>query len=250
MISILVPSIRQNNLLKLYESITLSFSGKFEMIVAGPYELPKIFLNMENVWWVNTHRSPNAAQQEALLQSDGDWICAAADDGEFLPGALDYAMDAMEMSEERTIVVGKYLEGDTPHPDMAKDDYYRFGYHKSYRLKGVPQDGLIFNCGVISRKFMLELGGWDAQNFQATTCAHADLGIRAYKEGAEMILMDTPLFKCSHMPGNTGDHAPINRAMKKDLKTFKFLYGSQNVRTKIYPENWKLTPEIWKERFK
>lgn len=263
-LSIIVPSIRPQNLLVLYNSIDIE---NFEMIIVGPNPPPMI---QENVHWVMSWKSPNACQQMGLLIAKCDYITFASDDGVFLPNALDKAIKLMEVSEvysiydetiggilgdppqrKETIVVGKYLEGDNPNPDMLKEDYYKFEYHKSYRLKGVPQDGLIFNCGIISRKFMLELGGWDADRFDTTTCAHADLGIRALKAGAKMILMNEPMFKCSHEPKRTGTHGPIHDSMiKHDLPNFIKTYSKPNNRVKIPINNWENTPEKWGRRFK
>ena len=242
-LSVIVPSIRPQNLLKLYNSIDIE---DFEMIVIGP-EIPMTATECSGkIKVITSHRRPNAAQQQGLLQATGDYITFAADDGIFLPGALDYAMS---MAEERTIVVGKYLEGNEPHLDMEKEDYYRFKYHKAYRINGVPQNGVIFNCGIISRNLICELGGWDCQ-FEATTMAHADLGIRAKKRGAEMVLMDQPMFKCSHQPGKSGDHKPIHEAMKRDIKTFSKIYASPNDRQVINIDNWKNTEEKWRRRFR
>jgi len=249
-LSIIVPSIRIFGIPLLYDSIMDSFKDTFELIVVGPNPVVWPLSDYDNIKFIKSYRSPNAAQQQGLMAATGEYICAAADDGVFLPGALDEALD---MAEERTIVVGKYLEGDDPHPDMAKDDYYRFKYHKDYRLKGVPPESYIFNCGIISRRFMLELGGYDAQNFECTTMAHADLSIRAYKAGAEMVLMDQVLFKCSHEPKQTGTHGPIHRAQtRRDEPTFKRIYSNPKVyvdRIKIDLMNFEKTPERWSERF-
>lgn len=243
-LSIIVPSIRVSGVEKLYRSI--DYKGEWELFIITP-EVPTI--SSPKVKYITSYRSPNACQQQGLEEAKGDFITFASDDGEFIPGALSEAMLGMRDSHisPGNIIVGKYLEGDNPNPDMKKEDYYKFGYHKAYRIKGVPQDNLIFNCGIILRRFMLELGGWDCR-FQATTCAHADLGIRASMAGANMILMNHPLFKCSHQPGKTGDHKPIHEAMKKDLKTFKIAYSGKR-QTNIELDNWKNTPEVW-ERFK
>jgi len=184
-LSVIVPSIRPLNLLNLYKSIDVD---DFEMIVITPYLLTHDLgiSSYKNIKSIYSRRSPNACQQQGLMVATGDYITFAADDGEFLPNALDYAVG---MAEENTIVVGKYLEGDNPNPDMLKEDYYKFKYHKAYRIKGVPQDCLIFNCGIISRKLIMQLGGWDAEYFDVPTIGHADLGIRAFKYEAEIMLL-------------------------------------------------------------
>lgn len=255
-LSVIVPSIRPQNLLAIYNSIDIE---DFEMIVVGPF-IP--------MWWsdklkfIESYRSPNACQQQALSIAKGELITFASDDGIFLKGTLDKAIKKIETYEclnvldnsaretlleptenKNLIVVGKYLEGDNPI-NMESEDYYKFGYHKAYRLKGVPQNNIIFNCGLISGKFMIELGGWDAEHFDCTTIGHADLGIRASQAGAKMILMEEQMFKCSHQPGKSGDHAPIHRAMKTDLIAFEQLYSKAR-ETRIDINNWKNTPEKW-----
>ena len=254
-LSVVVPSIRFLGIPALYDSIMDSFEDTFELIVIGPTSVMWPLSSCDNIKFIKSYRSPNAAQQQGLLQATGDYITFAADDGVFLPGALDMAFESLmwvngsDILSGKEIVVGKYLEGNNP-VNMESKDYYKFKYHKAYRLPGVPQENLIFNCGIISREFMLELGGWDAQNFDCTTVAHADIGIRACSAGGEMILMDKPMFQCSHLPGNTGDHGPINRATKRDLKNFAKIYERTEDRIHIPLDNWEKTEPIWKERFK
>lgn len=257
-LSVIVPSIRPQGRQFLYDSIEKSFSGTWEIIYVAP---DVITCHVGNEKYIESYRSPNAAQQQGLLEATGDYICAGSDDGEFLPGALDKAVkhvmlleanDTLDENKEnwyKNIIVGKYLEGNSPNPDMLKEDYYKFGYHKAYRLKGIPQDCMIFNTGIISRKFLLELGGYDAEFFDCTTIGHADLSIRAHNAGAKMIIMEDPLFKCSHQPGKTGDHKPIHESMKKDLRELKMTYSLPYERIIIPLDNWKNAPEKWR-RFK
>ena len=256
-LSVIIPGIRPQNWLNLYDSIKKSFSEDFEAIFVGPHYFVKLgdktIGNVPGTKFIKSYRSPCAAQQQGLMKATGDYITWAADDGIFLPHALDEAMNMINFAtsedEGEFVVVGRYLEGDSPI-GMHSQDYYRFRYHKPYRLAGINPDWLIFNCGLISRKLILELGGWDCQ-FETTTCAHADLGIRVQKSGARMLLMDDVMFKCSHQPGKTGDHAPVHRAMvKRDLPRFQEMYRKPNERIKIELDNWKVTPEIWSERFK
>lgn len=256
-LSVIVPSIRINSLTKLYWSVLSSCQCVFEFIVISPNDFLEWPNPSPNVKWIKSHRSPNTCQQQGLLEATGDYICFAADDGEFLPGALEEACYLMKISKleygadsYRTIVVGKYLEGNSPI-GMKSEDYYRFKYHKPYRLAGINPEWIIFNCGLISNKFIGELGGWDAENFEVPTIGHADLGIRAQKAGAKMVLMKEPMFKCSHQPGKSGDHAPIHVAQtKRDLPRFQEMYAKPNDRINITLDNWKNTPEVWKERFK
>ena len=255
-LSVIVPSIRPNNLIKLYKSVLLSFSQDFEMIVIGPFmdfEF-KSAHNVQNIKSILSWRSPNACQQQGLLEAKGEYVTFCSDDGEYLPHTLDAAINAIELANAdgnyKTVIVGKYTEGDNPI-GMVSQDYYRFKYHKPYRLAGINPEWLIFNCGLISNKFIRELGGWDSENFETTTCAHADLGIRAQKAGAKMLLMPDVMFKCSHQPGKSGDHGPVHYAMiKRDLPKFQEIYKKPNDRINIELNKWQYTPEVWSERFK
>lgn len=242
-LSIILPSIRIQNIPRLLNSIYNAYEGKIELIVVGPYA-PIVHADIK---WIQSWRSPNACQQQGLLEATGEYITFAADDGMFISSALDEALDLI--NDYKEIVVGRYLEGDNPI-NMNSADYYKFKYHKPYRLSGVPQDCLIFNCGIISRKFIMELGGWDADNFEVPTIAHADLGIRAYKAGAKMTLSNHVMFRCSHQPGKSGDHKPIHKAQtKRDLPRFTEIYSKPNNRINIDLNNWEYTPRKWRERF-
>lgn len=244
-LSIIVPGIRVQNWQRLYASV--DFKDQWEIIFIGP-TCP--ILSGVNIKYIQSYRSPNACQQQGLVQARGEYITFAADDGVFNPVALDQAINIAK-TDYRNIVVCKYLEGDNPNVDMTGNEYYKFKYHKDYRLKGVPQDAYIFNCGIISNRFITELGGWDAEKFDTTTCAHADLGIRAYKLNAQMILLNEILFSCSHEPKRTGTHGPVHDSMiKHDLPNFKKLYAKPNSRTNIDINNWKNTEEIWHRRFR
>lgn len=243
-LSIIVPGIRVENWERLYDSIDLS--SKWEIIFVGP-RAP--LFERSNMAYFHSLRSPNSCQQFALGYCSGEHINFAADDGIFLPNALDEAFHLLDKDNYKSIVVGRYLEGDNPI-GMTSEDYYRFKYHKPYRLAGINPEWLIFNCGLISRKLILELGGYDAENFEVTTVGHADLSIRAQKAGANMILMKEPMFKCSHQPGKSGDHKPIHIAQtKRDLPKFQQMYAKPNDRVNIDLNNWQHTEEVWKGRF-
>lgn len=246
-LSVIVPSIRTENLEKLWWSIYEPSNFTFELIVISPFKRPN---GIPHSQWIKSNKSPNACQQQGLIEARGEYITFAADDGIFLPNSINEAFHLLDKDNYKSIVVGRYLEGDNPI-GMKSEDYYRFKYHKPYRLAGINPEWLIFNCGIISRKFILELGGWDAENFEVPTIAHADLGIRAQKAGAKMVLMKEPMFKCSHQPGKSGDHAPIHNAQtKRDMPRFQEMYARSNDRIKIDIENWQNTPEVWSERFK
>jgi hypothetical protein len=248
-LSVLVPSIRTGNLIRLYESIKGSFSKEFEMIVASPYELPPPLAILPNVKWIKTFRSPIAAQQEALIHSTGKWVSWAADDGIYLPNCLDESFELLQGKDYKTIIVSKYHEGDNQQ-GMDDDKYYLLHTHDTMRLMGVPMPCLLLNCGLVSRQLLMELGGWEASRFQACPISYNDFSIRAFKYGANWILQDKPVFKCSHEPGMTGTHGPIHIAQTQhDQPIFSGIYSNINDRMVIDIDNWKQSDEVWTIRF-
>jgi hypothetical protein len=101
-------------------------------------------------------------------------------------------------------------------------------------------------------KFFNSLGGWDC-SFEACPMAHTDMACRAYNQGAKVRLMDYPVLDCDHMPGTTGDHAPIHNAqLGHDEPYFRQRYFDPNWRKKyigLQLDNWKDSPNVWERRF-
>lgn len=253
-LSVLVPSIRPQNLEKLYKSVEKAFSGTFEFVVASPYELPSFLKEKDNVQYIQTWRSPIAAQQQALVGSRGEFITFAADDGVYLPNCLDIAYKTLENEPYTTIVTGKYQEGERVNDCMEKDDYYILSTHESMQLPGVPKDCYMLNVGLIYRSLLIDLGGWDASLFQVCPLAYTDFAIRAYRFGCKFILQQEPMFECGHMPGETGDHKPIHNAqIFHDQPLFNGIYcmpSTYLMRQNISVNNWRNSAEKWAERFK
>lgn len=252
-LSVIVPSIRTKNLNDLYNSINdaCTFAiNPWEMIVISPYDLPEYLKNMDNVKIINSFRSPIACQQQGLMEARGEYISWAADDGKYMPDSLNQSFKLLEGKDYTYLVMGKYFEGDNPQK-MDTNWYYVLSNHDSMKgLANLPDDSLMLNCGVVSHQLLLELGGWDAFRFQVCPMAYNDFAVRARKFGAKFIIQDDIMFKCSHMPGLTGDHAPIHIAqIKCDEPTFRALYNIPHERIKIPLDNWKETDEVWKGRF-
>lgn len=247
MLSIILPSIRTEKLNKFYWSIVDSCHQDFELIIVSPYKPPDELYARKNIEWIQSWRSPSACEQEGLIKSKGDYVIIGADDALFLPNAIDNSMKLIE--DYKTVVISRYHEGDNP---IGMDDpkYWTLGYHKPFRLTAVPQDCFIFTDGPISKRFLLDLGGFDC-DYETPALSHADLGIRAYKAGAKFILGPF-MMNIEHQPGKTGDHAPIHNAHnKRDLPKFREIYsGKYTPPIYINLNNWKRTPAHWKERFK
>lgn len=252
-LTVIVPGIRPQNWVRLYNSIATSFSGNWEVIFIGPTGLPAELEEKDNVMFFKSERSPIACQQIGLIESHGEFISWAADDGVYLPMTLDIAIEMLEKEPYTTIVTSKYFEGGDPNGEMGGNGYYKLWNHDSMQLSGVPKECLMLNCGVINRSLLVELGGWDASLFQVCPLAYTDFAVRAHKRGSKFILQKEVMFSCGHMPGETGDHGPIHRAQTyHDQPLFTGIYCTPELyltRQNIFLNNWKQSSEVWMPRF-
>ncbi len=248
-LSVICPGIRRKNWLRLYESIKESFSGEFELIFIGPEEPLHPVSHFHNVKYTRDMGTPIRAQQIGLIACEGEYVTWAADDGKFLRGALDKAFSLLEPN---SLVMGKYYEGNNDGDlPMQDDGYYILSNHDATRIKWT-QGFYMLNVGIVSRETLLEVGGWDAENFEVCPMAYNDLAIRLQRKGVKFIIQQEMMFKCSHLPGHAGDHGPVHDAQTmKDEPRFRSIYGTEQClkRIKIDINNWKLSPERWARRF-
>jgi hypothetical protein len=254
-LTVICPGIRTNNWVKLYESIKKSFSGTFEIIFIGPYILPNELMGLANVRWIKDYGSPIRCQQIGLVNAYGDYITWAADDGVYLPEALNIGFHLIKLSDPNvnSLVMGKYIEG-TNNVDMpmSKNKYYNLKNHDASRLKGLKKPCYwMLNVGIVPKKLLEEVGGWDC-GFEVCPMSYNDLAIRLQNYDVKFIIQDEIMYECSHLPGLTGDHAPIhNGQIYHDQPLFNNIYSSvdSDKRIKIDINNWQHSPARWERRF-
>lgn len=252
-LSILLSGLRPNLWQTLYDSIEKSFSGEWEFIIVSPYESPHIhqaLKDVSKVKFIQSYRSPMACYQQALIHSTGQYVTWCADDGVFLPDALDVAVKSLD-ENPNSAVVGKYNEG-KPNAVMNNIDYYYPKKHDATNVEFVPDDVLMLMEGIVPRETMIEVGGWDASRFEVCPMGFIDLSIRLYRKGVKFIFQNEMLFTCSHMPGMEGDHGPVDRGQTlHDVPLFKLMYSNPKAKDRINIElnNWEKTNEKWKRRF-
>lgn len=213
-LSVICPGIRTSNWERLYKSIQESFHGTFEIIFVGPYPVPDALLNRPNIQYIQDWGTPIRCQQIGLLAARGEWISWAADDGRYLPHALDIAFEklASEHMKKDVVIMGKYYEGNNDGDmPMQGDDYYYLAKHDGSRSTFLPDNYLMLNVGVLARQLLIHFGGWDCQ-FEVCPMAYNDLAIRLQNHGVKFIIQQEMMFTCSHMPGHAGDHGPVHDA--------------------------------------
>lgn len=251
-LSVLVPGIRTANWLKLYKSVASAWSNEFEIIFVGPYPLPPEFEGIANVKYIEDWGNPMRCQQIALLAATGDYVTWAADDGVFLPGSLDIALNKLDGKDYKALVMGKYLEGSGATDPMKSNDYYNLKKHAASRLKELPYEVIwMLNVGLVSRELLIEVGGWDCM-FEVCPMAYNDLAIRLQNYKCEFIIQDEIMFTCSHLPGHEGDHGPIHDAQvlfdePKFEKLYNLPYAEKRINIKL--DTWTESDKKWLRRF-
>lgn len=250
MLSIIVPGIRNYNWVDLYESFRHSLGDEiFEVIFAGPYQLPVELEALKNVKFIRDWGNQIRCQQLALLLAEGEYVHWCSDDGVALPGALLEGLNILRMQKEPAVVMLKYLESDNPSPDMYKDEYYLLsGYHGT-TTEYIPKSFYGLNTAIAPTALVKMLGGWDARF--GSCIAHADFAVRVQREKIKVIVSDIVAHHVGHMPGTTGDHGPMYYVqVENDEPLFQKLWGGPESFRNIIPlDNWKQVPAVWEKRF-
>ena len=219
-LTVLVPAIRKERWVDMYNSIKSSTKRNFELIIVGPYSLPEELQRMVNVKYIKDYGNPVRASQIGSLIAEGKYIFWASDDGTFQPGALDKAIDCLESQENKSI------------KDVVISNQ--------------------FNVATMYTEFFHQLGGYDC-SFEACPIAYADISARAQRAGANILLVNEVILDCTHMPGTTGDHAPIHYAhLQSDEPLYKTIYHNPDCvdRTSLDINNWKKADKVWNRRFR
>ena len=247
-ISILIPGIRPDLWKSVYDSVQDCFHGTWEIVFAGP-SFPSNLSGVPNIKWIHSLASPMVCRQMALIEARGDYICYAADDVTFCAKALDEAYITMVGRDHMDFVVGKYAEGEGTK--MLHDPYWHLNHHGFLQQIMGPyrKDYFLVNTGLIPRKLMIDIGGFDCQ-FECCAMGCCDLSLRLQIHGAKGILQNNPFFTSTHLPGLAGDHGPIHDAQTQhDMPLFLDIWKSQLNRTLVPLDNWKQQPERWERRF-
>lgn len=249
-LSIIVPSIRVDNLPALYNSLYNACSAPFEVIVVGPYKPP--ILDKFNVRYIEDWGAPLRAQQIGLSHARGKYIHRAVDDSAYLKDSLDKALALIDRSDPLSCVNVKFTEGESLIKDkMMLDEFYELGYHSQAIKLYTPFKSQVMNFSIIPSSLMGEIGGWDAKTFETIAFGELDISLRLQFAGAKPQLTKYPVIACTWLPGETGDHKPMNDAFADDAVIYNRIYNSVGChdRIKIDINNWKDTPNRWIRRF-
>ena len=249
-LSIVVPGIRTYNWEKLYDSIQKSTTFDFELILCGPDPMPLSLNKFLNIKYVRDFGSPVRCSNIAASLAEGDLITWGADDGVFLPNAIDKCIGHFYKmpNNKKNVVVWRYVESGNNY----RPEYYLINHHDALRSQYVPKDTLIFNGAIMYRNYFEELGAWDSK-YQSTSWSHTDMAIRAKLDNANISFFgESPILDCYQEPKN-GDHKPIGNAFRqhdqplynKTYKNPRYVNNLSNPKL----EDWKEEESVWGFRF-
>jgi len=253
-ITIIMPAIRVDNWDKVYSSIQKSTKRSFELIIISPYPLTPFLQDKVNVKYIKDYGSPMRASCIGIMLAEGKFIFPThADDGFFIEGALDKNIDFLisQGNDIKNIIICKYSESENlSSPERYQsDDYYKLVNAYPVNKEYVSSEWLIFNTAIWYREYFDQFGGWDS-TFEACPMGHADLAIRAQKDGATVRLSPYPMIQNDH---NQSDHRPIEIAqILYDTPIFRERYNKplDNLKIRLDPFNWKASDMVWNKRFK
>lgn len=181
-ISIIGAAHRVKYWLDFYKSIKTNLN--FEVIFVTDIK-PNISLP-SNFKWIYSTVKPSQCNEIALREAKGELINIAADDNIYSPYAFDEAYKLYKHRNYKTMVGFRWHEGWGKLGDTTDLHYlfHRTSYGKE-NPKVCEDTPMIMVCGLMSKQFIEELGGFD-RNF---ICGQADtdLQLRAYEAGGVLI---------------------------------------------------------------
>ena len=255
-ISIYLGAIRPYNWLRLYNSIKESV-GKysFELVLCGPISLPENLQSITNIKYIKDYGSPVRGAQIASSFCEGELCALASDDGIYLPGALERAIDFYESHQtHKLVIVTKYSEGGS---NWSNDVCFAW-YHQPLQLQGVAKHSLVLLSNIMSTLYWRQIGGFDCSLFETTNWGGHDLCQRLINDGATVLLYDKEtVLACDWTDINieNDDHMPIVHAddigySYSTYQAFRRLYLYPNPERKTIPfDNWREAETIWSTRF-
>ena len=251
-VSILCPTIRTHLLPAFYESAEKACkNNSFEVVFISPFEKPEYFNDKSNVKWIVDYGSPSRASQIGALQCEGTYIYNTVDDGLFVEGCIDAAVEQFKEYQPNDIINMRYRESENATKKEAFPESYwivKTGF--PFPPAGVSGDWKIALHFFMRRDYFCELGGMDCRFEYVNHGAH-DLVFRAQLAGSTIYLSKVEGLICTHIPERTGDHGPIHDAQTThDEPLFNKLWATpkRGLET-VDMHQYKEFPEVWERRF-
>ncbi len=256
-VSLLCSGIRTELWASFFESIfRSSASMSVEIICVSPRPLPEALKHDGRIKYKQDLGSPARGVQIAASMATGSRIAILTDDAMMEPGAQDVIWESNRNQDRKTVVLGKYTEGEGTSRGGRKnwkfqlaDNYYKVNSSSYTASSYIPNEWSIANSAYVDRDYFIELGGWDCR-FESHAIPSTDWAIRAQRDGAKFILVDIKVFHLNWDPNPSNPSAICRAFNENDWPLYRSIYDDPNCvdRIKINFDNWKQSPEIWARR--
>jgi len=250
-VSIILPSIRPENLKGFYESAELACQKyTFQIVIPSPYPLPETLSEKTNITYIKTYACPTVASQLAIQLCNSKFLYNTVDDGILFPSVIDEAIEYHDTNlTEKDVYNMRYLEGsDNPFPPT----FWKARHHEDMRLAGIHPDWKMCMHYFMHLNYFYFLGGYDCR-FETLNHAIHDLMFRIQADNGKIHESPKETIKCGHMPGTSGDHAPVHHGqLDYDKPQFDEMYADPNTpykRIKIDYHNWRARSGTWERRW-
>lgn len=243
-ISIIIPSIRVQNLYKINEQIKSSISPfSYELIIIGP-EIPPV--KLDNCIYIKSFSCPVVAAQLGTIVANGRLIVQGSDDARYFPGTLANCIRLYDQfCNEKDFVAVKYSEN-----MLGRDpNYFTCNFHDDLRLPSLNNMRFSPLC-LLSTKRFREIGGWDCINFSCLNMPALDLCFRLQLDGGRLYFSPDIVLDCVWEQGESGTHKPVHFGeLQNDIPNFNRIWRNNEQKIYINYMNWQFAPTMWERRF-
>ena len=249
-ISILVPSVRTNNLKHVYETISKNIGQyTFEMVVVSPFDIHSSKSTIgPNTKYIQDKGSPNRCMQLAGYISEGQLLMNCADDATFYGNGLEAAVSQYydnEATRYDYVLAVQYTEDYR----SRMDGYWLTQTHDDLRLPTIPK--MVFSAvHLCKREFWERMGGYfcgyDNPNFSTI-----EFMLRAGNKNAKIELSEEPVYDVHWTQGDSElIRKPVHfSTLEHDIPLFRERAASGQIYELPRLDGWKDSPSVWKRRF-
>jgi hypothetical protein len=256
-LTILIPAFRVPLWKTLYDSAVLACKKyKWELLFVSPFDLPPELSDKENVTLLKDYGNVVRCVQLGVQSMKGKLFFLTVDDCIFAENSIDLAMDLYkEECGHKDAIAMLYSEGGNPLPKeywTVQGPPGRPDIAAPLNLPGINRSWRIANQCLMAKKYFVELGGLDVENFEYLDKPIHDFMFRLQRDGGEIKFSPTHVCIATHLPFLSGDHGPVHHAYNEDIPYFNMIYSVPHLyqnRIKLDFDNWKSSSPVWKRRF-
>lgn len=248
-LSIIVPFLNDEGLIKLYHSLKDSIGNTFtwEVIAVGPY-IPKHTQSLSNFRYIQDYGSPSRAFCIGAELAEGEYITFGTDDAIAQPNALGEALNLIYTGQTVVCII-RYTEGINVYgPNHAKHfDHpsWRAGYHADLRISNVDPNWFI-GLPLLETDLYRNYGGLDC-NYQHINLNIYKMLFAMQKAGYRFITSPNFVYHVDFDTSRQPDTHPILKAGKEDYEVFV-----NDMTNKVYfpSHSWTEVENKWNKRWK